>query len=520
MRSRYAVQQFGLVFGAGASLQLGFPFWKDLLDRIAKNCTSLNSASIPSQPSLAQCLFQAFLNKYMEDNGIHLQPSLEQSAELKSKWTKLVIDALYNDVPEESFNLKLKDKYLKNFIPIIKKLKLTVNYNFDDSLQRLLNEFRDPEEKESGRRYRTDWRIDPQVLPHHAVIYHPNGYLPKFTGEKPSDSIVLLDDAFGDQLIESMAGKYTYLINHYAQNTCLFIGLSLEDPTLQNILRRNAITHPGHVHYHVRYMRNGEKLSDPEKNTIASANFETYNLVTLFLNDDEIALLADLIAMKDDKFSDLCDQSGARHKYVYYITGCVAAGKSTSISYFRSLSIHDEWIESMPEDMNKDPSLASLSNIDKIDNFVATQWRKKNRVLLDSKGIIVVDRCQLDAFGFTEPEKWQDKASFLYNNLFPGESKDTLQNGMVIFLTNSPGELSARALSGLRETNKGLLEKQQNLLSICYAPQHGIYHLNCENKMRTEVAKLISKIIYTRQYIEFDLHAYLKTIKDMGGPND
>lgn len=81
MRSRYQNEHFGLVFGAGTSIQLGFPSWKDLLDRIAESCTSLCTTKISNQPSLAQCLFQAFLDNYMGDNEINIQPTREQNAD-------------------------------------------------------------------------------------------------------------------------------------------------------------------------------------------------------------------------------------------------------------------------------------------------------------------------------------------------------------------------------------------------------------------------------------------------------
>lgn len=515
MRSRYADKQFGLVFGAGTSLQLGFPNWKDLLNNIASSCTSLNSSNVPSQPSLAQCLFQAFLNRYMDNKNIELHPTKEQNAEIKSRWTKLVIEKLYENVPEHIDQLQKKSNYLIKFLPIIKNTTLTVNYNFDDSIQRLLNAYRTDDEKKRGSSYRTDWRADPQIYSQHAVIYHPNGYLPKPSHKcgKPSDSIILLDDAFGDQLIQSMAGKYTYLVNHYAQNTCLLVGLSLDDTTLQNILRRNAVTHPGHVHYYVRYMKKGESLSEKEETTITHANFETYNLVTLFLGDDEINLIAELIHMDEKDFADLCDEVGARQKYVYYLTGCVAAGKSTSVSYFRSLSIHDEWIEEMPDDMDKDPSLAKASNIEKIDKFVAEQWKKKNAVLLKSNGIIIVDRCQLDAFGFTKRDKWKDKAQFLYNIIFPDCSTYKFQRGMIIMLINTPEELEARAVANLRGTNKDLLRQQQELLLECYKKRNGIIHIDCSGMTKADVAKLISRIIHMKEYVEFDSHQYLMDLK-------
>ncbi len=307
-----------------------------------------------------------------------------------------------------------------------------------------------------------------------------------------------------------MSGKYTYLINHYAQNTCLFIGLSLDDPTLQNMLRRNATIHPGHVHYYIHYISNNCALSSEARNVIASANFETYNLVTLFLNDKEIAELANYIDMNEEDFSALCKKENINEKYVYYVTGCVAAGKTTTVSFFRSLTIHDEWNSTMPKGMNADPSLA-INEQSAIDNFVANQWKEKNKKIKNLTGIIIVDRCQLDAFGFTDCKKWKDKAEFLYSTICP-DSNYELQEGMIFLLKNTPKELALRAKIGFRETNEILLEDQQKKLLHCYGSETGIVQIDCEQRTKQEVVKIICRIIHMQPYTEYDMHGKFSKI--------
>ena len=516
MRAQHRKKQFGLVLGAGTSSQFGFPRWEELLDKIASTLPDLQEIDKSNSPSFAQCLFRSFLNQQIEKEGNSRDPlSPANIVRIKAEWTRLVKDKLYDNVPEEINELKEKCTYLDEFVEIIKKTRLTINYNFDDSIQRLLNDRRDETEKQETRGYRTDWRTDPQIYPQNAVIYHPNGYLPKHTGEKPSDSIVLLDDAFGDQLIESMAGKYIYLLNHYAQTTCLFVGLSLTDPTLQSILRRNAITHPGHVHYYLKRLKGSQATKT--QGTIVEANFETYNLITLYLEESEFSELAKLILMEDGEFAELCERVAVPNRYIYYLVGCVAAGKSTTTSFFRSLSIHDEWIERMPKDMNKDPSLVNPESVTEIDDFVASQWKKKNQALKKSKyELLVVDRCHLDAFAFTHPEKWHEKAQFLYEKLSLADLNNSIEKGMVIFLKNEPRALHARAIIGLRETDEEKLASQQQLLYECYSSDKdcGFICIDTFGMSRNDVAKEVARIIHIKEYQEYDLQNRLNTLRE------
>ena len=523
MRKRKELQKFGLVFGAGISKQFGFPSWDGLLTTIPEACeVPSENGTNSNKSSLAQCLFESFKLKYCEKEKLQQPLNSDQITTIKAEWLKKIIDVLYKDVPENFAELKKRDTYLIDFLEIIKNTKLTVNYNFDDTIQRFLADTRDDHSKGKTLGYKTDWKSDPQLYSQNAVIYHPNGYLPKHTGEKPSDDIVFLDDSFGDQLIDSLTGKYATLANHFAQNTCLFMGLSLEDQTLRNILRRNSQIHPGHVHYYIKHIEKDDAISVSEQNSFRQAIFETYNLITLFLTKEEYSDLAKLLTMDADDLARLYDDYGIEHKYVFYLTGCVAAGKSTCVSFFRSLTIHDEWLETMPSEMNSDPSFVDDKAIEKIDKFVTQQWRKKNISLEENnRDIIIVDRCPLDAFAFTKREEWVQKGEFLSKNFFPNTSSRPLQKGCVILILNAPDILFTRAKAGLRNTNLEKLQNQQELLCICYDRKfNGIIWLDAFNMSKTEVAKSVSRIIHMSEYIACDLNSILEEIRHGEFPSE
>ncbi|WP_132078387.1 hypothetical protein [Sinorhizobium americanum] len=49
-------------------------------------------------------------------------------------------------------------------------------------------------------------------------------------------------------------------------------------------------------------------------------NFEVYNLITLFLDDDEIASLGRLVTGGDADIRHATEEEGVELRYVYYLT--------------------------------------------------------------------------------------------------------------------------------------------------------------------------------------------------------
>lgn len=357
MRSQYAVRKLGLMFGAGVSKDLGIPNWDDLLKRIAKNTGG--NALIASQdqrssiPSKIQLLFEDYRTKRAdteEAGGAGNCPSPLMDPRTKKWWHHKIWEALYQD-------LKIKDEqkvaevhpYLGAYIKAIQQSRMTINYNFDDFIERMLADANRQNGKPVGEGYESVWDINLQFKSDAVVIYHPNGFLPRGSLDRRSDWLVFSEDEYADQLIHSMTGYFSSLAHHLSKNTCLLIGLSLEDSTLKHLLRQNAIINPGHYHYYVAYVDDASKrLSDEETRSIKGANFEVYNLITLFLTKQELKALGELISAPAKEFVHESTQNGHTVKYCYYVSGAIGAGKSTVISYLHSLQAHDEWTETRP----------------------------------------------------------------------------------------------------------------------------------------------------------------------------
>ncbi|SFV12870.1 SIR2 family protein [Pseudoduganella namucuonensis] len=523
MRQQFAREKFGLVFGAGIGVDLKFPSWDTLLEEIAKHSSvqaeQLISTSGRNSTTFAQQLFQHYAAK---NPAIDKTPRMHEM-ELRAGWRKIVHDSLYKGLPEDVDKLIAEDKYLVSLIPLIKKSPLTVTYNFDDTLQRLL--LRDSKAKgEQTRGYRTLWSGNAQLHSRSGgVIYHPNGFLPFTRGERPSDHLVFSEDSFADQLIDSMAGRYASLATHFSQTTCLLVGLSLQDPTLKHLLRQSAVNFPGHFHYFVKYVRDASKRNEISDNAEAAANFNVYNLQTLFLTGEEINSLAQLISAQDHEFTSLAQEVVPHFSFRYFVVGSVAAGKSTTVNYFRSLLTQDEWTEQRAPNMEKAPDLLTDAEKIEIDNWVAEQVNQKNLNLIKtaSAGIHVIDRAPLDAFAFTlDKDEWSSKAMLLRSAIAPGlATKRSLMPGHVIFLKNDPEVMAERAISLHKNTTATKLNDQQEALLHVYKklkPGNGVTVINAFQKSPGEVAKEVANIIFREGYVEADMHKLLLDIEEKG----
>lgn len=90
---------------------------------------------------------------------------------------------------------------------------MTVNYNFDDTIQQLIR-LDNPAHPNQVRPFETVWNAYLPFRSESAILYHPNGFLPRNLLENPSESLVFSEENFADQLIESMAGHHASLIHH------------------------------------------------------------------------------------------------------------------------------------------------------------------------------------------------------------------------------------------------------------------------------------------------------------------
>jgi hypothetical protein len=527
LRSQYSRKRLGLIFGSGIGKDLDFPDWVQLVNRMAKHPSigakamlarfrKQGSQTKPITRSLAsvtQMLFSHYRALSIERNSLRTPLTFIQEQNIKTEWLNILHKELYKDHDLQSRRKKIRSHpYLESFKEIIKKTPLTVNYNFDDSLEQMLIQSRSEQEKNTTRGYEVTDRPRAQFQRQSAVIYHPNGYLPSIFSDGTSSEIVFSDDAFQDQIISAASGKYLNLSNHLFGNTCLLIGLSLEDATLQSLLRQNAVNSPGNVHYVVQFTpRNGPRNEEAES-AIFRANFESFNLYTLFLDQSGIEALSELIKMESSSFKMAFEKTPP--KFVYYLIGSVGAGKSTVAANFRNLTTYDEWIDERKPGLAKPESTLKREEVAELDSWIAEQFRKKNFALSDCfDGIHIVDRAPLDPLTFGPPKDRRTKAKRLLKKITNSGARE-LAKGHIIYLDSCIEDVRIRcSLKHKYWPDDVYREIIDNISQVYGNLPHTI--VTTGGRDANAVAKEIARIIFLENYVPADVGNELERFSKM-----
>ncbi len=507
MRNQLRHKRFGLIFGAGISKRFNLPDWLELVERIAADSevrgktilkTFTDRASLPYKTEL---LFQHFRKRQAKKSNGGKIHSLEFENKILGRWLEICAEHLYKN-SNFSMSILRKHPYLLDLIPIIQDTQLTVTYNFDDFLERALQE-RKSEKDVKTRGFETVTNPWMQFKRPFGVVYHPNGIIPSTLMELPRDRFIFSESSYTKHQFGTKASDSSFLANHLCKNTCLIIGSSLEDETLRSIFAQSAEIAPGNCHYHVHFLAKNKKMRDEDADAIRRANFNVFNIITLFLNEAEIASLAHLInpnIIDDRALNDLSMQLDIPLKYRFYLTGALGVGKSTIANQLRNLSVVDEWLEPRPQLLAKPWDALSKQEKNKVDKWLANQFRLKDeRLRHDESGIFVIDRPPLDPLAFTPTKARPRKAKLLLKTICPQE-KWEIAEGSVIFLKGEPRELSIRILATGRYdyTPDRLKEMQEDLAEIYKDGE--VITLDTHGMSIAEATKQVALLIHFSEY--------------------
>jgi len=525
LRAQLKRKRLGLIFGAGVSKDIGFPNWTDLVDKLAahpsvqgieqlKRYRSEKSPAFVLTRSLAsvtQLLFGIYRLREIERRELSAPLTYYDEQVIKTAWLRLIHSELYSGLTAEERKKKTKSHpYLASFLDIIKRSPITVNYNFDDTLERMLLLARDDVEREITRGYEVADKPNSQFQKENSVIYHPNGFLPSIFEDGTSADVIFSDEAFQDQLLSAATGKYVHLSNHLFRNTCLLIGLSLEDPTLQSLLRQNSLANPGNVHYVVHFIPDFSTADEEAMRTLFRQNFSSYGLYTIFLDSAGIKFLADIVAMADEPFH----LNYARHvsKLVYYLVGSVGSGKSTAASNFRSLITYDEWIDERKPELAKAEEDVDPEAIPDINRWISEQFRKKNYALQSSQeGIHLVDRAPLDPLTFSDPAERPAKAAALLDQITDGGTREICK-GHIIHLDCGIEEIRIRNSLKHKYWTDPQYQQLIDRIDEIYGTMDRTT-ICTRGRDATSVAREIAKVIFLNEYRPVDLEGALNKIK-------
>lgn len=520
MRSQMKLNRFGLVFGSGLSKAFGLPIWSELIRAIAsdpkvKGKTLLKkfsgSKSFPYQTELLLQHFKRRRHHRASPNGKAFE------YETLAAWLKIVTKHLYANTPEDFEAKVINHPYLQSFLPIIRRTAMTVTYNFDNFLERALTLNKKADDDRS-RGYEVVTNPWAQFRRTDSVIYHANGYFPPELMEVPADKFVFSEAAYAEQFARIFAGDQSALVNHFTKNTCLLLGLSLEDEILRNLLILSAKAAPGNYHYYIYYVEREGQLTEAQQEAIRKTNFNVYNLITIFLTDNQIASIGSLInsdKVLDQEIRDLAEQIGAEKTFVYYLTGPLGVGKSTAVNNFRNLLVFDEWVEERFDKLGVPPEQLPGDQISLIDEWVVSQFKKKDENLRHgAPGIFIVDRPPLDPIVFTPPDKIKEKACKLLTSMCPGCAPWRVQKGTIILLIGDKEELAVRMLlTDRKKYNAEKLGKMQEKMKVIYNAE-GVITLDTRGLSISEVSKQVADIIHLQQYEPCEIHSRLEAFRD------
>lgn len=526
-------KRLGLILGAGVSDSLKIPQWKELIRQIE---TQLKySAGRAPEAYRAEQLFQHYKKKRTSELGWPEDERL--NAAIIAGWRQVVSHCLYSSFRSRNGQINLrtykekirKHPYLLPLGKLAREAALVVTHNFDDALENAID--CDPTTiAPEGRRYYSFWRPEPFLRQGMVNIYHPNGYIPLRRDRRGSENLILTEAGFADHLANTNTEEAHFLLRHLADKTCLIIGHSLADGTLKNALRQHANQRPGHVNYYIHWNNQGESgLSSDQRDAIRKANFETYNLVTIFANSSEIAEILRLISMAEDDLEGYLALRSITSRYVYYIVGTVSAGKSTTLRHLRDLATVEEWPTRMPAVMNR-PSLGlPQTQEEKIDKGLEEAIWRKNCEIRDIKvGLVAVDRAPLDFIAFpskrteTAGDTVRKRAKAVLGRLEENNLRD-LCSGQVIVLEAEPAVLAHRQLQrGNRATPEEVangsteryLARQKVLLAQIY--NRAIARGSVARTDRQSIAaslKAVARIIHFENYEPFNFVGRLRTIQ-------
>lgn len=212
--------RLSIVLGAGASVACGLPAWDKLTWRLLRtNGTGLRKGE--SLEAAAERVFRDFCSKG------------------EIKFAKLVRGALYKD-----FSMSFARLQRNPLLPAIAAVTLgskrgsaasVVTFNFDDLLEEYL---RLMGFSVSSVDMLPCWNPRGDV-----VILHPHGRLPSDKNVSIRRGIVFQESHFDRVVGDAKDAWRRALMEIWTRTTCLFIGLSGNDPNLRSILSAVKVNH-------------------------------------------------------------------------------------------------------------------------------------------------------------------------------------------------------------------------------------------------------------------------------------
>lgn len=210
-----------LVLGAGVSKSVELPTWYQLLDALTESiCRELDD------PTLAVSLKEIIKIASPLAMARYLETIMITRSTLASHLRKCLY-ATYDETKESDLLLPITQ--------VLSSLRIShvLTYNFDNSLERCLTK-----QKVS---YFPVHNVETYASKHAGLrIYHPHGLLPHPEDDAESDFLdatqVFSERGYNSLYMDVHDWANTLQLHHFGTRCCLFIGLSMTDPSMRRLL--------------------------------------------------------------------------------------------------------------------------------------------------------------------------------------------------------------------------------------------------------------------------------------------
>lgn len=225
--SAYKNEKVVLFLGAGVSIDAGIPLWADLINKLLIQMIAKKSKSkIMSNKDIKMLNQLASSNK--EDSPL-TQVRYIRTGFDKTEYYSLVHKVLYEN--QQTLNTNLLNAITNICMPKRNHIgvRSVVTYNFDNILERKL--------KQKGIDYNVVYR-EADISDYESLnVYHVHGYLPNNLDELDEEmNLIFSEEDYHRVYRDSYCWSNIIQLNAFRDNTCLFIGCSLNDPNLRRLL--------------------------------------------------------------------------------------------------------------------------------------------------------------------------------------------------------------------------------------------------------------------------------------------
>lgn len=239
---------FSLFLGAGVSQILGLPNWDNLISNLLSNFLLKNTIKDNNIEENLKIISNLFQSRNMNSallSARYLKQAFKINDNKSNNFLKEIHSVLYKDKNDKSELINSIIKMLKS----LENIDSIITYNFDNIIEQYLDE--------NSINYISidSGKIRPQKG--YIPIYHVHGMIPEHNINGKND-IIFSEENYHNVYNNPYNWSNLTQLNKINSNTCIMIGLSLEDPNIRRLfdIANKNLTSPQHFAFLSRFDQN------------------------------------------------------------------------------------------------------------------------------------------------------------------------------------------------------------------------------------------------------------------------